>query len=335
MHPVLVEFDFFGLATLDWWGRAAIVGGIGLMALGWFVYQDYRRGAWDWRFLAITAAVVGAAAFGTKWMPVEPWPLHTYGVLIAAGFLVAMYLTARQAKREGEDPDRIVDLAFYVLLSGLAGARVVFIITKLPEYMADPQQILMFWRGGLVWYGGFIGAAAYIAYYCKKERLPFFKFVDLMIPYMALAHAFGRLGCVAAGCCYGKPTEMAWGIHFPLGSMAHQGQQSAGLIGYSDPTMPVHPTQLYEAGAELCMFWLLLMLRPHKRFHGQLFLVWLSAYPVIRSLIELFRGDKERGVFILSTSQYISIVVAAAAAAVYFYLRRQRRDSTGALQEAA
>jgi phosphatidylglycerol---prolipoprotein diacylglyceryl transferase len=259
------------------------------------------------------------------------WPLHTYGVLIAAGFMLAMYLTSRQAAREGEDPDRIIDLAFYVLLTGLVGARIIFIFTKLDEYLADPKQIVMFWRGGLVWYGGFIGAAIYIAYYCRRNRLPFFKFVDLIIPYMALAHAFGRLGCLAAGCCYGKPTEMPWGIIFPFNSATHQGQVSSGLIGFDERSLPVHPTQLYEAGAEMAMFWLLLLLRPHKRFHGQLFLTWLSAYPIIRSFIELFRGDKERGVYILSTSQYISIVVAAAAVAIYVHLRRQRRETTASL----
>ena len=257
-----------------------------------------------------------------------PRSLHTYGLLIASGFLLAMMLAKRQAGREGEDPERLVDLAFYLLVAGLIGARIVFILTKFEDYVHSPLEIVMFWRGGLVWYGGFIAAAGYAYYYTRRHGLPYFKYVDILIPYMALAHAFGRLGCLAAGCCFGKPTDLPWGIVFPVNSMAQQAQQSAGLVGIADHALAVHPTQLYEAGAELSMFWLLLLMRPHKRFHGQLFLVWLSAYPIIRSTIEMFRGDKERGVYILSTSQYISIFVALAAAALVVYFRRLRTQQS-------
>ena len=254
----------------------------------------------------------------------EPWQLHTYGLLIATGFLTAMELSRRQAALENENPERVVDLAFYLLLAGLIGARIVFIFTKFPEYARDPIEIVKFWRGGLVWYGGFIGAAVYLIYYSRKYTVDFFKMADIFIPYMALAHAFGRLGCLAAGCCYGKITHVAWGLVFPQGSMAHQEQQGDGLIGFSDAALPVHPTQLYEAGAELGMFWLLLVMRRSKRFHGQLFLTWLGVYPVLRSIIETFRGDRERGVFVLSTSQYISIAVALAAVGLYFYFKKRR-----------
>ncbi len=255
----------------------------------------------------------------------EPWSLHTYGLLIAGGFLVGMVLAARQAGREGEDPDRIVDLAFYILVFGLIGSRIIFIITKWDDYVRDPVEILMFWRGGLVWYGGFFGAAGYIFYYCRKYRLDFFKLTDLIIPYMALAHAFGRLGCLAAGCCFGKPTDVAWGISFPISSMAHSQQQIDGLVGISEAALAIHPTQLYESGAELIMFWILLAVRRNKRFHGQMFLVWMAVYPVLRSIIEMFRGDKERGIYgWFSTSQWISILVAAAAIGLYIYLRKVR-----------
>jgi phosphatidylglycerol:prolipoprotein diacylglycerol transferase len=256
----------------------------------------------------------------------EPVSLHTYGLLIATGFLLAMTLAARVAKREGEDPDRIVDLAFYLLLAGLIGSRIVYILTKLDEYVRNPIEILMFWRGGLVWYGGFIAAAVFVFYYCRRYRLDYWKFADILMPFVALAHAFGRFGCLAAGCCFGRPTEVAWGIVFPIGSMAQQAQQSGGLLeGINDAALPVHPTQLYEAGFELAMFWLLVLIRPHKRFHGQLFLTWLAAYPIARSIIELFRGDKERGIYgLLSTSQWISILVAGAAVTIYVYLRRNR-----------
>lgn len=261
----------------------------------------------------------------------EPLKLHTYGMLIATGFIVAMLLSSRQAEREGESADAIVDLAFYALVAGLVGARAAFIITKFDYYLANPLEVLMFWRGGVVFYGGFIGAAVMVWWYCKRRRLPFFKVVDVLVPYLALAHTFGRLGCLAAGCCYGKPTDLPWGTVFPAGSMAQQAHQAAGLVGISEPALPIHPTQLYEAGAELALFWVLLWLRPHKRFHGQLFLTWLAAYPVIRSGIEVFRGDVERGIYWgLSFAQWISIGVAAAAVWLYVYLRRQRTRHSAA-----
>ena len=262
----------------------------------------------------------------------EPWSLHTYGVLIATGFIFAMKLGQRQALREGEDPDRVVDLAFYVLLTGLIGSRIVFIFTKLDDYLKNPIEILMFWRGGLVWYGGFIAAAAYVAWYCKRYRLNFFKHADMYIPLVALAHGFGRLGCLAAGCCFGKPTAMPWGIVFPNGSMAHAAHQSSGLVAFGDPALPIHPTQLYEAGFEMAMFWFLTLLRPHKRFHGQLLLIWLALYPIARSIIEVFRGDTVRGVWFLglSTSQIISIGVAGFAVWLYFHLRKARAEDAAA-----
>ncbi|MBI5508487.1 MAG: prolipoprotein diacylglyceryl transferase [Deltaproteobacteria bacterium] len=255
----------------------------------------------------------------------EPWSLHTYGLLIAGGFLLAMVLAKKQAEREGEDPDRIVDLAFYVLVSGLVGSRIIFIFTKLDEYAKNPIEIVMFWRGGLVWYGGFIGAALFILYYTRRFHLNFFKFTDIMIPYTALAHAFGRLGCVAAGCCFGQPADLPWSIQFPVGSMAHHQQQADGLIGIGDPSLPVHPVQLYEAGFELLMFALLTLMRPYKRVHGQLLLTWMMIYPIFRSINEMYRGDKERGVYgWLSTSQYISIGVALAAVGLYVYIRKTK-----------
>ncbi|MEM6531288.1 MAG: prolipoprotein diacylglyceryl transferase [Myxococcota bacterium] len=253
------------------------------------------------------------------------FPIHVYGVLIASGFLLAMNLSRRQAEREGEDPEQVADLAFLALVAGLIGARIVFIFTKLDEYIQDPIEIVMFWKGGLVFYGGFIGAAVFVAYYCNKHRIDFFKTADILIPYLAMAHAFGRLGCVAAGCCFGMPTDLPWGIVFPITSMTHAQQASDGLVAAHEAPLPVHPTQLYEAGSELMLFAALLLMRTRKRFHGQLFLIWLTAYSVIRSVIETMRGDTVRGLYYgLSTSQWISLGVAITAVTLFVALRRRR-----------
>lgn len=253
------------------------------------------------------------------------FPIHVYGVLIAGGFLLAMNLSRRQAGREGENPEQIADIAFLALVAGIIGARVVFVFTKLDEYLANPIDILLFWRGGVVFYGGFIAAAVMIIYYCRKHRLDYFKIVDILVPYLALGHAFGRLGCLAAGCCFGKPTELPWGIEFPLHSMVHIQQQTDLVVGASEQPLAVHPTQLYESGVELVLFAFLLWFRRYKRFHGQLFLCWLALYAPIRSLIEVLRGDRERGLYYgLSTSQWISLAVAATAVVLFFALRSRR-----------
>ncbi len=260
----------------------------------------------------------------------EPWRLHTYGLLIATGFLLAMLLVTREAKRRGEDPSRVTDLGFYMLLMGLLGARLLFIVTKLPEYLANPLRILAFWQGGLVWYGGFFSATLFMMFYCRRNRLPFWRYVDLMVPYMALAHGFGRIGCFFAGCCHGAPTSMPFGVVFPLASFAHQAQQSEGLVGLTEPPLPVHPTQLYEALVEFALFSFLLLFARRKRYDGQLFLIWLATYACARFVIEFFRGDSERGVYLLSTSQYAALLAALLATGIYLKLRRH-----GALAEAS
>jgi phosphatidylglycerol:prolipoprotein diacylglycerol transferase len=254
-----------------------------------------------------------------------PWQIYSYGVLIAAGFLLAMLLGVRAARASGEDPERIVDLGFYVLLSGFVGSRLLFILIKLPVYVESPARVLKFWLGGYVWYGGFIAAALYVLYYCRKHRVPFLKYADIMVPYMALAHGFGRLGCLAAGCCYGSPTLRPWGIRFPIGSLVHQAQQSAGLVGMAEPPLAVHPTQVYESLVEFALFVGLLALRRRQRYDGQLLVTWLSFYAVARFIVELFRGDLERGVYGLSASQYVSIGILAVAVILVSRLRAVRR----------
>ena len=261
----------------------------------------------------------------------KPITIHTYGAFIGFGFLCAMLLAKRQAQREGENPEHFIDIAFFLLFWGLIGSRLLFMLTQFHEYIENPIQIVMFWRGGLVFYGGFITATLYLTWNCHRHKRNFFKVADIFIPYLALAHAFGRLGCLSAGCCFGKATHQAWGIIFPAESMVHSAQVESGLILFNSPSLPVHPTQLYEAGIELLFFILLVFLRNNKRFHGQIFLLWLILYPIARSFIEMFRGDKIRGVYILSTSQYISIGVAITAIVLYLGLR-QKKFQTSPMQ---
>lgn len=254
-------------------------------------------------------------------------PVHTYGVLIAVGFVLATQMIAREAKRLGEArPDHFTDLAFYLLMVGLVGSRVLFIIVNWREYAKHPIEILYFWRGGLVFYGGFFLAVVYALWWCRRHRQPFFKIADIMIGMVAFNHAWGRIGCVAAGCCFGSITLSGVGIRYPVGSVVQALQHGAGVVTTLEPALPVHAVQLYEAMGELALFFAMLWMRQRKRYHGQLLLFWLACYPILRSVCEALRGDVERGFVIegvVSTSQFVSLLTALAAVGLFMYLRRR------------
>ena len=227
--------------------------------------------------------------------------IHTYGAMIAIGFLIAVALLRKLSQKDGLPVERMADLAFWALLVGFIGARALFIITRWDSFVADPIAIFKVWEGGLVFYGGPIAVMPFAVWYVRKHRLPFWKSADVMSPALTIAHAFGRLGCFAAGCCYGRPTDGPFGVKFdsPLVDQALRG-------------IPVHPTQLYEAGALFVLLVGLLWVHKTRKFDGQVFLTYLFTYPIIRGIIETYRGDTIRGFVIdgwLSTSQFISVLV--------------------------
>jgi phosphatidylglycerol:prolipoprotein diacylglycerol transferase len=271
-------------------------------------------------------------------------PLHSYGVLIAAAFLSGIWLAQRAARRSGLDAGRIADLAFWVLVAALVGSRVYFILVNWGEYfgpgrflVATPigriPRVLALWEGGLVFYGGFIGAALAAALYMRRHRMPFLAYADVAIPSVAFGHFLGRLGCFAAGCCWGglADAHLPWAARFPPESLAYR-----AFLDRPDPaqylapggatTLPLHPTQLYEAFGELALFLVLVfVVRPRKRFHGQVLASWLLAYAVLRTGVELFRGDVERGVYLgLGAGQWTSFAILAAGIAVWVSARKTR-----------
>lgn len=263
--------------------------------------------------------------------------LHTYGLMIAIAFLVGMQLGTREARRVDLSPGRkfdqfILDLCFWILVVSMVGSRLLFIIVNWgSEYSRDPMKIFRIWEGGLVFYGGFLSALIFSVYYSKKKGHDFFQVADILIPTVALGAFFGRLGCFAAGCCWGGTvdSDFALGVQFPEGSLIHTSMERHGLIGPDAPwTLHVHPVQLYDSFGQLLIFGLLMFMRSHKRFHGQLLLIHLFLYPIHRSIMETLRGDTERGVYDifglpLSTSQIISILVATAAIITLVYLRKR------------
>ncbi|MCK6550011.1 prolipoprotein diacylglyceryl transferase [Myxococcota bacterium] len=273
--------------------------------------------------------------------------LHTYGLMIALGFLVGMQLATREARRVDLSPKKdfdqfVLDLTFWILIVAMVGSRILFIIVEWErDYARDPLKIFRVWEGGLVFYGGFVASVLFSAYYCKRKGKDFFLVSDTLIPSVALGHFFGRLGCLAAGCCWGGQVDPSFplGIRFPPGSLAFNSMQHQNLIGYDALwTMPVHPVQLYESTGELILFFILLAMRTRKRFHGQVLLTYLFVYSILRSSLEMLRGDKARGVdiiFGLSTSQLISALISISAVAIFVYLQKKRGAIQGPAPAAA
>jgi phosphatidylglycerol---prolipoprotein diacylglyceryl transferase len=267
-------------------------------------------------------------------------PLHTYGLLIAAGFLAGIWIAKREAVRRGQDGERIADLAFWIAIAALVGSRVYFIAVN-PDQFFGPgfwtttpvrmPRVLAVWEGGLVFYGGFIGAALTAFFYMRRHGMPFLPYADTLIPSLALGHFFGRLGCFGAGCCWGGLADphLPWSVRFPAVSLAFQTLRdrvdpSRFIAGAS--TVPLHPTQLYESFGELALFLVLVLwVRPRKRFHGQVLAAWLLLYAVLRTTVEAFRGDVERGVVRgLGVGQWTSMVIFAAGAALWLRFGRRR-----------
>ena len=239
------------------------------------------------------------------------FPINTYGVFLAIAFLCAIFVTVKLAERDGLPRERIYDLCLWMLLASLVGSKILMLFTE-PEYRENPTQLLSldFLRSGGVFYGGLLGAVIAGYWLMKRYKLPWWKTADACAPGIAIGNFFGRQGCFAAGCCWGKPTSLPWGVQF-----TEAGHEITGV----PIDAHLHPTQLYESFAMLLVFGFLLWLHKRKRFNGQVILVYALLYSIIRFSIEFVRDDP-RGDILglttltgLSTSQLISIVVGIAA----------------------
>jgi len=229
-----------------------------------------------------------------------PVTIHTYGVLIAIGFILGLALAVRQAKKQGIPADKIIDLGFYMLIAAIIGSRLFFVLVEAGHFLRNPLDIFKIWQGGLVFYGGVIFAIPVGIWYAKKKGLDIWGTADIFAPSLAIGHAIGRLGCFSAGCCYGEHAEnLPWAVTF-------MNPDSLAKLG-----VPLHPTQLYESAGEFINFIILIVLRKHQSFKGQLLWTYLLIYSVIRFTVEFFRGDEVRGFIFgsISISQGISILL--------------------------
>lgn len=247
--------------------------------------------------------------------------VHTYGFLLAAGFLIALKVAAQRGKKHGVEPNLVLDLGLYILISALLGAKLLLLFVDWEHISHDPLSLI---RSGGVFYGGLIAAVVTSIWFFRVHKLSVWQMTDIMAPSVALGHAIGRLGCFSAGCCYGKPTNVAWGVTF-TDEYAHD------IVGVP-LGIALHPTQLYEALAELAIFGILLYLSRRKRWDGQIFWTYVALYSTARVIIEFFRGDPRGTIFdgALSTSQLIAILMLATTAVAIGVLRSGHKSTPAA-----
>jgi phosphatidylglycerol:prolipoprotein diacylglycerol transferase len=242
--------------------------------------------------------------------------VYTYGVLLAAAYLLGLQFAMVRARKRGLDATRVMDLGIYIIISALIGAKLLLLVTDFQTFRSNPAELLSLARSGGVFYGGLILAVGVALVYIRRVGLPLWTTCDVFAPGIALGHVVGRFGCFFAGCCWGKPTTLPWAITFtdPF---------AAANVG-TPLNVPLHPTQLYEAGAELLILILLLTTeRFGRRFAGRTFWLYMLLYAISRFIIEFFRGDDNGHVGIFTTSQFISVVLAPLAIGMLAYLARR------------
>ena len=242
--------------------------------------------------------------------------VYSYGLMIATAFFVGISLARKEAVRMGQDPEKIVDLSFYILISAIIGSRIFYVMTDLDVFLADPVEIFRIWNGGLVFYGGFIMATIVAVIYMKINRMPLWQTADIMAPGLALGQSIGRIGCFFAGCCYGKICNLPWAVTFTNpNSLAPRG-------------IPLHPTQIYSVISDFLIFAVLWFFRKKSRFHGQIFWLYVLLYGITRPIVEIYRGDFRGQTFfeIFSISQIIGAVMAVLAVIMMIILNKHYRQ---------
>lgn len=236
-----------------------------------------------------------------KLIQIGSFYIGTYGVLVAAAFLAALWIAGKLGRQQGMNRDSIINLGIYCALAGIVGAKFLMLVLD-PYYRKNPSEIITMstLRSAGIWYGGFIAALVFAFLYMRKQGLPFLKTSDVFAPGLAIGHAIGRLGCFAAGCCYGKPTHLPWAVTF-----TNPDSNGAPL------NIPLHPTQIYEALIEslICIVLYKLATRPHKE--GSIIALYLVLSSIARFLVEFVRAHDEANPLggSLTLEQWISVAV--------------------------
>ncbi|MBN1627543.1 MAG: prolipoprotein diacylglyceryl transferase [Deltaproteobacteria bacterium] len=242
---------------------------------------------------------------------IGPFSLHTYGLLIAIGFVSGLIVAIRIGKRHGIDSQHIMDMSLLLIISGIIGSRIIYVLMNASYYLENPLDIFKIWQGGLVFSGGLLGAVIAGWFYIRRHGFNIWQIGDIYAPAIAIAQSIGRIGCFMAGCCYGRPTSVSWGVTF------------TNPDSIAPLNIPLHPTQLYSSFSNLIIFIIVMILGSRKKFDGQVFIWYLILHSTARLLIERFRGD-DRGMFPgtgWSMTQFITILILFSAISALFYLK--------------
>lgn len=251
-------------------------------------------------------------------------PIYGYGAMLALSVIAGRLLAVRLAEQGGMDADVMNRCCGWTLAGAVVGARLLYVVTNLDQF-DRVIDVFQWWKGGVVAYGGFLGGFVGTVAFCRIHRIPVLAWVDCVAPSLCVGLMITRIGCLLGGCDFGTPWNGPWAIHFPAGSPAFQQQALLGLLPPGAArSLPVHPTQIYESLAGLTLLILVMAVRRRRMAPGQAFIAFVLGYAVLRSVIEVFRADLDRGaVGLFSTSQVIAAITFLSAAALW-YIRRGR-----------
>ena len=239
-----------------------------------------------------------------------PIPIYSYGTMVALAFLVSLWAVGRRAQKAGLATfDQIIDLSLWVLIGGVVGARLLFVLLELPTYLKNPVSIVLINQGGLSFYGAVLAAFICGAVYVRRKKLPLWPLADVVAPWVALGYSIARVGCLLNGCCYGVPTNVPWALRCAAGD-----------------NLLRHPTQIYSMIASLGLFVLLLSVEKKKPFDGFVFWLYIGLYAITRFIIEIFRDSQILAFGWLRTTQAACfLIVLLAAWMIYRGYRKKGR----------
>ncbi len=247
---------------------------------------------------------------------IGPVTLHTYGLFVAMGFFVGLWITTRLGKKEGITAQQVMDMGFVIIVSAIIGSRALYVLMNAHYFTRAPLDMLKIWEGGLVFSGGIIGVVLTMLWYIKRHGLALGKIADLWAPGMAIGQAIGRIGCFMAGCCYGRPTDVPWAVTFT---------NPKCLAPLHEP---LHPTQLYASISGFIIFLVVYLLYRKRKYEGQVFLWVLIMHSTARLAMERFRGDN-RGLFLgsnVTMTQLVAILILVISVGILFVVKTRRKE---------
>jgi len=254
--------------------------------------------------------------------------VNWYGVMMAVGFAAGLANWIALGRREGHDYNFCADLLFWIMVAGIVGARIAYIFSQLDSFLAEPVTIFYLHEGGLIYYGGFLGAIPAIVLYARRRGKRTAAMFDFVVTSVPLAHAFGRVGCFLNGCCFGSICDAEWSVRYPAGSFPWNFHvYHAGLGREELHSLPVHPVQLYEAAFNLLLAVMVGLAYRRRRSDGTVTALYLMTYPVGRFFLELLRGDERVRLAGMSVAQVMSLALFAVGGLVLAIVWRKEREA--------